>query len=299
MQDRDNVEVTLENFDESEPLNKEEAATKKEENLKSPFSSEEENVASSIETSEEPKHEDRRWGKIKQIKEERNAYAAEVEALRQQNEEMQSMLQNAYATGAHHYGQNVSSSFDKAKENLALAHANNDPYAIAEATAELAAATNDLTYAHSMLNNQGNNNSANLERSEQLNYAPPYLVDEWFEENPELDVDSPEFDESLAKPVLSFVQKINNRLERNNQQNLKGSPQYLELIDQYIDSIKGSKDKGSKHFGAVRSRYSGTNVKDNRQISLTKDQKEAAAAFNMTEEKYASWLKKYTEEDRK
>lgn len=294
MQDRDNVEVTFENLDEINSTSEE----KKSDEDNNPLTMEEDSIPEKEEVSE-PKHEDTRWGRIKQIKEERNAYAAEVDTLRQQNEEMQLMLQSAYATGAHHYGQNVSSSFEKAKENLVLAHANNDPHAIAEATAELAAATNDLTHAHDVFNKQGNGKPVHDERSEQPNYAPPHFVDEWFEDNPELDADSPDYDESLAKPVLSFVQKINNRLERNNQQNLKGSPQYLELIDQYIDSIKGSKDKGSSHFGAVRSRYSGANVKDNKQIILTKEQKEAAAAFNMSEEKYAGWLKKYAEEDRK
>jgi hypothetical protein len=111
---------------------------------------------------------------------------------------------------------------------------------------------------------------------------------------------------------------MENRLKRNNQMHLIASPEYFNIIDEYVDKVKDEatktkqetapvkkvgttqtvKEPIGKHFGGVRSRHQPTNVAENKPIVLTLQQKKAAAACDMTEEKYINYLQKYAKEAR-
>jgi hypothetical protein len=125
------------------------------------------------------------------------------------------------------------------------------------------------------------------------------MLYDWLEDNPDLDKSSPEYNESLTNQVLPFINKLENRLKRNNQMHLIASPEYFNIIDEYVYKLKDSKETRGKHFGSVRSRHQATNVAENKPMALTNQQKKAAAAFNMTEEKYISYLQKYAKEAKK
>ena len=216
--------------------------------------------------------------------------------MKQELAERERLLKQSYDSSVYQQGQSVTNSFAKAKQNYMAAFQSGDLEAMANATAEMAAATSDLTIV--------NDKIAELQR--QNNYQPDYYeednqvifdpVEEWIEENEELDGNSPNFNPDLAKQLIPYIQKIDTKLKQSKQIGLIGTPQYFNLLDKYIERVKSNRSNDNGYIGSVNSRYSGSSNNRNEQIRLTTDQKEAAAAFDMSEKEYAGYLKKYAEE---
>ena len=223
--------------------------------------------------------------------------ASENEALKQKNATMEELLHKSLEAGNYHYSTVAMGLLDKAKANLAKALGEGDVEAVAAATAEIAQATSVVNDAKRVpmptpINSEQTSVATN-------SYANENMLYDWLEDNPDLDKGSPEYNESLTNQVLPFINKLENRLKRNNQMHLIASPEYFNIIDEYVYKLKDSKETRGKHFGSVRSRHQATNVAENKPMALTNQQKKAAAAFNMTEEKYISYLQKYAKEAKK
>lgn len=226
------------------------------------------------------------------------ALASENEALRQKNADMEDLLQKSLDAGNYHYGTVAMGLLDKAKQNLAKALGEGDVDAVATATAEIAQATSVINEAKraTPIYPQEDRVSNN---GRKVDTADAGLLYDWLDDNPDFDKDSPVFNENLTNQVLPFITKLENRLKRNNQTHLIASPEYFNIIDEYVEKIKDNKENVGKHFGSVRSRQQPTNVSEKKIITLTNQQKKAAAAFNMSEEKYINYLQQYAKEGKK
>jgi hypothetical protein len=283
-----------------------------------PIEEETVSVVSSNNVEEKPKA--KKWKVKRDTYAETYALASEVEALRQRNASMEELLHKSLEAGNYHYGTVAMGLLDKAKANLAKALGEGDVEAVATATAEIAHATsivNDAKRAP-QVNLRDNGGLQEPVATAGNSYTNENMLYDWLEDNPDLDKRSNEYNENLTKQVLPFISKLENRLKRNNQMHLIASPEYFNIIDEYVDKIKDEatktkqetapvkkvgttqtvKEPIGKHFGGVRSRHQPTNVVENRPIALTPQQKKAAAAFHMTEEKYISYLQKYAKEAR-
>lgn len=248
----------------------------------------------------EEKPRERKWKAKQEAYAQTYALASENEALRQQNASMEELLHHSLNAGAYHYETVAIGSLERAKRNLAIALSEGDVEGVASATAEIAQATNivnDVQRKPSMLSS--NNNGSVQEAPIPSNiYPSENMLYDWLEDNPDLDKGSAEYNENLTKQVLPFINKLENRLKRNNQMHLIASPEYFNIIDEYVDKLKDGKETRGKHFGGVRSRYQSANMKDSKPMALTPQQKKAAAAFHMSEEKYINYLQKYAKEAR-
>ena len=248
-------------------------------------------VAESVDTEEKPRKNRRK------IEREVYALASENEALKQKNATMEELLHKSLEAGNYHYSTVAMGLLDKAKANLAKALGEGDVEAVAAATAEIAQATSVVNDAKRVPMPTSSNSEQTSAATN--SYANENMLYDWLEDNPDLDKGSPEYNESLTNQVLPFINKLENRLKRNNQMHLIASPEYFNIIDEYVYKLKDSKETRGKHFGSVRSRHQATNVAENKPMALTNQQKKAAAAFNMTEEKYISYLQKYAKEAKK
>ena len=248
-------------------------------------------VAESVDTEEKPRKNRRK------IEREVYALASENEALKQKNATMEELLHKSLEAGNYHYSTVAMGLLDKAKANLAKALGEGDVEAVAAATAEIAQATSVVNDAKRVPMPTSSNSEQTSAATN--SYANENMLYDWLEDNPDLDKGSPEYNESLTNQVLPFINKLENRLKRNNQMHLIASPEYFNIIDEYVYKLKDSKETRGKHFGSVRSRHQATNVAENKPMVLTNQQKKAAAAFNMTEEKYISYLQKYAKEAKK
>lgn len=280
----------------------------------------EEIVESSVSNNVEEKPKAKKWKVKRDTYAETYALAAEVEALKQKNASMEELLHKSLEAGNYHYGTVAMGLLDKAKANLAKALGEGDVEAVATATAEIAHATsvvNDAKRAP-QVTLRDNGGLQEPMAAAGNTYTNENMLYDWLEDNPDLDKGSAEYNESLTNRVLPFINKLENRLKRNNQMHLIASPEYFNIIDEYVDKIKDEatkiktevapvkkvgttqtvKEPIGKHFGGVRSRHQPTNVAENKPIVLTLQQKKAAAACDMTEEKYINYLQKYAKEAR-
>ena len=283
-----------------------------------PIEEETASVVSSNNVEEKPKA--KKWKVKRDTYAETYALAAEVEALKQKNASMEELLHKSLEAGNYHYGTVAMGLLDKAKANLAKALGEGDVEAVATATAEIAQATsvvNDAKRAP-QVTLRDNGGLQEPMAAAGNTYTNENMLYDWLEDNPDLDKGSAEYNESLTNRVLPFINKLENRLKRNNQMHLIASPEYFNIIDEYVDKIKDEatkiktevapvkkvgttqtvKEPIGKHFGGVRSRHQPTNVVENKPIVLTLQQKKAAAACDMTEEKYINYLQKYAKEAR-
>lgn len=288
-----------------------------------PIEEETVSVVSSNNVEEKPKA--KKWKVKRDTYAETYALAAEVEALKQKNASMEELLHKSLEAGNYHYGTVAMGLLDKAKANLAKALGEGDVEAVATATAEIAQATsvvNDAKRAP-QVTLRDNGGLQEPVATAGNTYTNENMLYDWLEDNPDLDKGSAEYNESLTNRVLPFINKLENRLKRNNQMHLIASPEYFNIIDEYVDKIKDEatkikpadapvkkigatqigtaqtvKEPIGKHFGGVRSRHQPTNVVENKPIVLTLQQKKAAAACDMTEEKYINYLQKYAKEAR-
>ena len=285
----------------------------------------EEIIESTVSNNVEEKPKAKKWKVKRDTYAETYALAAEVEALKQKNASMEELLHKSLEAGNYHYGTVAMGLLDKAKANLAKALGEGDVEAVATATAEIAHATsivNDAKRAP-QVNLRDNGGLQEPAATAGNTYTNENMLYDWLEDNPDLDKGSAEYNESLTNRVLPFINKLENRLKRNNQMHLIASPEYFNIIDEYVDKIKDEatkiktevapvkkigatqigtaqtvKEPIGKHFGGVRSRHQPTNVAENKPIVLTLQQKKAAAACDMTEEKYINYLQKYAKEAR-
>jgi len=283
-----------------------------------PIEEETVSVVSSNNVEEKPKA--KKWKVKRDTYAETYALAAEVEALKQKNASMEELLHKSLEAGNYHYGTVAMGLLDKAKANLAKALGEGDVEAVATATAEIAQATSVVNDAKRAPQVTLRDNGGLQEPTAAAGntYTNENMLYDWLEDNPDLDKGSAEYNEDLTKRVLPFISKLENRLKRNNQMHLIASPEYFNIIDEYVDKIKDEatkiktevapvkkvgttqiiKEPIGKHFGGVRSRHQPTNVVENKPIVLTLQQKKAAAACDMTEEKYINYLQKYAKEAR-
>jgi len=250
-------------------------------------------------TSTPDKDKEKYWSKLKKEREEKAAMAERLEQLQQEKLQMQQLLRQAINTGSTHYKNNVASELEMAQARLQLALESGDAAGVSRATAEISKATHALNEASRIASFPKEEYS-----EEQLNQVRAREYEDrlysWLESNPEVDRNTPEYDEKLAASVLSFITKLDRKYQTTNKAHLIGSGSYYSMIDEYIDNLKAQDmtTTPAKHFGAVRSRTPMEGVPDPKTRELSDREKKAALAFGMSYERYRELIDKHNKEMR-
>lgn len=250
-------------------------------------------------TSSPDKDKEKYWSKLKKEREEKAAMAEQLEQLQQEKLQMQQLLQQAINTGSTHYKNNVASELEMAQARLQLALESGDAAGVSRATAEISKATHALNEASRIASFPKEEYS-----EEQLSQLRAREYEDrlysWLESNPEVDRNTPEYDEKLAGQVLSFITKLDRKYQTTNKAHLIGSGSYYSMIDEYIDNLKAQDmtTTPAKHFGAVRSRTPMEGVPDPKTRELSEREKKAALAFGMSYERYRELIDKHNKEMR-
>jgi len=250
-------------------------------------------------TSSPDKDKEKYWSKLKKEREEKAAMAEQLEQLQQEKLQMQQLLQQAINTGSTHYKNNVASELEMAQARLQLALESGDAAGVSRATAEISKATHALNEASRIASFPKEEYS-----EEQLSQLRAREYEDrlysWLESNPEVDRNTPEYDEKLAGQVLSFITKLDRKYQTTNKAHLIGSGSYYSMIDEYIDNLKAQDmtTTPAKHFGAVRSRTPMEGVPDPKTRELSEREKKAALAFGMSYERYRELTDKHNKEMR-
>lgn len=241
---------------------------------------------------EEPQHHKKNIWKLR-----RALYNAESEreALKQQNLEIQKMLQHSLENGAYHYSKSVYADHQRALEAKKTAIETGDIEALVKADQELmrnAVAINELEkleYQKQPTPESTAPNNLNTQTQEKLAEHQYNMARVWLNANPELDSNSNEYDTQLANTVHSFVNELDATLYENGQEALICSPDYFKVLDEQIRKIKPKKKSyDGRYIGSVRSKGSSMGSVGNQEENqpLTSEQKELAALFNLSEDEY-------------
>ena len=250
-------------------------------------------------TSTPDKDKEKYWSKLKKEREEKAKLTEQLDQLQQEKLQMEQMLRQAINTGSTHYKNNVASELEMAQARLQLALESGDAASVARATAEISKATHALNEASRIASfpkeeySEEHLNQVRAREYEDRLYS-------WLESNPEVDRNSPEYDEKLTASVLSFITKLDRKYQSGGKEHLIGSGSYYGMIDEYIDNLK-AQDTASppaKHFGAVRSRAPQESIPDPKTRELSDREKKAALAFGMSYERYRELLDQRNKEMR-
>jgi hypothetical protein len=250
---------------------------------------------------QKPIKQDRYWSKLKKEREEKAQLAEQLEQLHHEKMQMEHMLRQAINTGSAHYKHNVASELEMAQAKLQVALESGDAAGVSIATAEISKATHALNEASKLpplpeprYSNDYHNQVKAQEYEDRL-YS-------WLESNPEVDRNTPEYDEKVASQVLSFIQRLDRKYQSSGKNHLIGSSGYYSMIDDYMDNLKAqdtaSSNMSAKHFGAVRSRSPMESIPDSRVRELSEREKKAALSFGMSYERYRELLDKHNKEMR-
>lgn len=250
-------------------------------------------------TSTPDKDKEKYWSKLKKEREEKAKLTEQLEQLHQEKLQMEQMLRQAINTGSTHYKNNVASELEMAQARLQLALESGDAASVARATAEISKATHALNEASRIASfpkeeySEEHLNQVRAREYEDRLYS-------WLESNPEVDRNTPEYDEKLAGQVLSFIRKLDRKYQTTNKEHLIGSGSYYSMIDEYIDNLRAqdTTTTPAKHFGAVRSRAPMESIPDPKTRELSDREKKAALAFGMSYERYRELLDKHNKEMR-
>ena len=114
---------------------------------------------------------------------------------------------------------------------------------------------------------------------------------EWLDDHPELIEGSSDYNPQIQKEVAAFIQKLDRDLRKKGRSNEILSDQYLDEIDDFIDSVKIKKPKDgytTSNVGGVRNSFSNNDANKVR-ITLSDFDKQMAKELKMSEEQYLKY----------
>lgn len=290
----DQEEESKEEYQEAEP---EEEETHEEED-----ESEEEPELKKIASKESPKKLDKIW----KIKRSRYKALAELKAAEEENSRLKEMLAESLSSGTYHYGKNVYSDFEKAKELKRKAIEDGNIDASIEADISLNRAINNINELEKWSASSENRYSPKQPAYQESSYNNDIELEkasDWLEDHPELQPSSSQYNLNLATQVIEFVHNLDQGIDSHGRSDLKYSEEYFDTIDGFIKDInnkdklqtKRKKIESAGHVGSVRNSYGNANGKSSKniQIALTADERKICAVGGISEK---DWLRYKLEE---
>lgn len=259
--------------------------------------SEEESELKKLPSKEVPKKLDKIW----KIKRSRYKALAELKIAEEENARLKEMLAESLSSGTYHYGKNVYSDLEKAKELKRKAIEEGNIDASIEADISLNRAINNINELEKWSASSENRYSPKQPVYQESSYNNEIELEkaaDWLEDHPELQPSSNQYNLNLATQVIQFVHNLDQGIDSHGRPDLKYSEEYFDTIDGFIKDInnkdklqtKRKKLESAGHVGSVRNSYGNANGKSSKniQMSLTADERKICAAGGISEK---DWLR--------
>ena len=235
--------------------------------------------------------------KYYQEKKKRKGVYADRQKLEQENEELKKYLQNTISSNAELYKNNLMSDLEKIKGLRKQALLGEDPDLLIEA--------DDLYYKALMKLNEFEVSKGKFIQSEpeedveakeipdnakQLDDEVLDNAKEWLNNRPELIEGSKEYNPRIQKALATFIEEFDSELRKQGRANDILSEDYLDVLDEFVDSIKVEKPKSgykTSSVGAVRNNFSSNSGGGNTiQVKLEPWEKDYAKNLGISERDY-------------
>ncbi|NBU53497.1 MAG: hypothetical protein EBS33_03885, partial [Alphaproteobacteria bacterium] len=237
--------------------------------------------------------------KYYQEKKKRKTILADRQKLEQENQELRQFLNGTIENNTKLYGQNLYNDLERIRNIKKQALLGEDPDLFLEADELHKKTMMKINEFENLASNSATDNTkqeeppisteANIDNrmaEQQLSKAQ-----EWLDDHPELIEGSSNYNPKIQKEVAAFIQELDKDLRKQGRSNEILSDQYLEEIDEFIDSIKIKKPKDgytTSNVGGVRNNFSNQGSNKIR-ITLSDFDKQMARELKMSEEQYLKY----------
>lgn len=235
--------------------------------------------------------------KYYQEKKKRKGVYADRQKLEQENEELRKYLHDTISSNAELYKNNLVSDLEKIKGLRKQALLGEDPDLLIEA--------DDLYYKALMRLNEFESRNGKTDKSEEKESVeskelpenaeridPEVLnnAKEWLNNRPELKEGSKEYNPRIQKAVATFIEEFDGELRRQGRAEDILSDDYLDVLDEFIDTIRVEKPKSgykTSSVGSVRNNFSSSGGNTSTiQVKLDQWEKDYAKNLGLTEKEY-------------
>ena len=266
-------------------------------------------VADKKETKEEVKEEESEVNeadlfreKYYQEKKKRKGVYADRQKLEQENEELKKYLQNTITSNAELYKTNLMSDLEKIKGLRKQALLGED--------ADLLIEADDLYYKALMRLNEFESNYAQnakkepdeqdlpeeaVKTKEDINKIDDEVLEnaqEWVNNRPELIEGTKEYNPRVQKALATFIEEFDSELKKQGRAKDILSEDYLDVLDEFVDSIKVEKPKSgykTSSAGGVRNNFSANTGNGTIQVKLDPWERNYARELGLSEKEYLKY----------
>lgn len=239
--------------------------------------------------------EESKKDKLWDIKRERFQALKDREQLEEENRNLKEALKKSWEVGDYHYGKNVFSDLEKAKNDLKKAFEIGDSDAWIEANRNLIRIETTI-HELEKWERQKAEPSPEPKAQQQSEYERAItedLIGDWLDKHPYLQQGSKQYNAELADKVIPYVDALDAYLVKTNRQNAYLSDEYFNNIENYMSGLTKPKIQVEPQpintsVGRVRgSAPSGATTRTApMKVTLTAEDKDWAQRFNVTEEAY-------------
>ena len=226
-------------------------------------------------------------------KKKRKSVLADRQKLEQENYQLKNVLEGTVESNTKLYARDLYNDLEKAKNLKKQALLGDDPDLLLEADEvhqKLLHMVNEFErYVASRTpdtNDEGVEPEENHEEKVKLSNAQ-----EWLNERPELVEGSYNFNPKIQKELGNFIGRFDRELKRNGREDEILSDAYLDVLDEFIDSVKINRPKDgytTSNVGGVRNNFSKGSQTSTRFVMSTFD-KETDKSMNITPEQYIAY----------
>jgi len=238
-------------------------------------------------------------------KKKRKSALADRQRLEQENYQLKNALGGTIDSNAELYGRDLYNDLEKIKNirKQALLGAFGDPNdpEYASKNADILNEADDLFQKASYKINEyekfiANRNSAtgDNDAEPEQNYEEQIKLEkaqEWMDEHPELVEGSYNYNPKIATEFSSFVKQVDRELRKEGREDEILSDRYLELLDEFTESIKTNRTRdgyATSKVGGVRNNFSnGSN--NTIKVTLTEFDKNYAKNLGISEKEYLKY----------
>jgi hypothetical protein len=118
-------------------------------------------------------------------------------------------------------------------------------------------------------------------------------VKEWLNNRPELIEGSRTYNPRVQKALSTFIEEFDNELKRQGRVDDILTDDYLDVLDEFVDTIKIEKPKSgykTSNVGSVRNNFSSSGGNNSTiQVKLDSWEKDYAKNLGLSEKEYLKW----------